>query len=175
MTNPAPHQPAPENVSKEAIDEIRTWDAAEWSIKGAPAIERILREQRRDLLAKIDELQRLNAQKDAQLIELRSAAMESFGITERYVEDYKARRDWTMPIRLIDVLAKTADSYAGKVVLEAEAVDKMRSALLRVTGSLGLIIKGARADAIGHKANYELALALLDAPTANPENGKDGK
>lgn len=40
--------------------------------------------------------------------------------------------------------------------------DKIRSALLRVTGSLGLIIKGAGASGPGHKDNYEHATAVLD-------------
>jgi hypothetical protein len=41
--------------------------------------------------------------------------------------------------------------------------DPLRSSLNRVTGSLGLIINGARADAPGHKANYEHARKVLDA------------
>lgn len=40
--------------------------------------------------------------------------------------------------------------------------ERLRSALLRVTGSLGLIIKGAGASGPGHKANYDHAKAVLD-------------
>lgn len=40
--------------------------------------------------------------------------------------------------------------------------DALRSALMRVTGSLGLIIGGAKATGTGHKENYENAVRLLD-------------
>lgn len=39
---------------------------------------------------------------------------------------------------------------------------KLRSALNRVTGSLGLIIGGAGAHGAGHKDNYENAKRVLD-------------
>ncbi len=41
--------------------------------------------------------------------------------------------------------------------------DEIRSALVSVTGSLGLIIAGAGAHGIGHKENYENARRILDA------------
>lgn len=40
--------------------------------------------------------------------------------------------------------------------------ERLRSALRRVTGSLGLILKGAGVGAPGHKDNYDHAVALLD-------------
>lgn len=39
---------------------------------------------------------------------------------------------------------------------------KLRSALLRTTGSLGLIIGGAGAHGVGHKENYDAAKLVLD-------------
>lgn len=40
--------------------------------------------------------------------------------------------------------------------------ERLRSALLRVTGSLGLIINGAGASGTGHKENYDHARAVLE-------------
>lgn len=39
---------------------------------------------------------------------------------------------------------------------------KLRTSLLKTTGSLGLIIGGAGAQAIGHKENYALAKKTLE-------------
>lgn len=46
--------------------------------------------------------------------------------------------------------------------LSPQDASALRSALLRVTGSLGLIIKGAKPSGAGHLANYEHATAVLD-------------
>jgi hypothetical protein len=69
----------------------------------------------------------------------------------------------------------TAKEAAESAVLRAHAstavkqgehwhkiADKLRSALLRTTGSLGLIIKGAGAHGPGHKENYDHASKVLD-------------
>lgn len=53
---------------------------------------------------------------------------------------------------------------------------KLRSALVRTTGSLGLVIKGAKATATGHKENYDHALVVLaeaDQPSLGAGPGSE--
>lgn len=57
-------------------------------------------------------------------------------------------------------------------LLEEETA-KLRSALVRTTGSLGLIIKGSYTDTPGHKQNYEHARTVLvetEPQTPGPES-----
>jgi hypothetical protein len=53
-------------------------------------------------------------------------------------------------------------------------VAALRGALLRTTGSLGLIVKGASPNAVGHIENYETGKAVLTA-TTRPDHAVVGR
>lgn len=53
----------------------------------------------------------------------------------------------------------TADEL-GNLLIER---DKLRHALVRVTGSLGLVINGARPQGVGHQENYNYAMQVIEA------------
>lgn len=66
---------------------------------------------------------------------------------------------------VVEKFNKTSRKH-GFIEISAEKLadnQELRSALLRVTGSLGLLLRGARADGPGHKDNYEHAMRVLDA------------
>lgn len=46
---------------------------------------------------------------------------------------------------------------------DLEAIAKLRGALFRTTGSLGLVIRGAKSNAPGHQCNYDAAKLILEA------------
>lgn len=190
MTNPA-HQPAPENVSKKLSSEVQIAELVN-AIEGIYAMDwphpKILREVHQTIevhkLLWKQRSERLNAQKDALIVGLRGVLAGVRGQNPTYFkrDDFgqevpAGNRPTFAQDRIDEALAYTADSYAGKVVLDAEAVGKVRRAIERSRNGWDVLARsdegtGGMEDEV---VRLTRALALLDAPTANPENGKDGK
>lgn len=63
-------------------------------------------------------------------------------------------------------------SLCARIYLERQRNDRLRSALLRTTGSLGLIIGGANPKAPGHRENYAHAMALFDGQNTTVSNAE---
>jgi hypothetical protein len=71
---------------------------------------------------------------------------------------------------LADTLMAAVDDFRPETPQDAP---NYHLALLRVTGSLGLIIGGAGANAPGHLENYEYAKRILAGDSAHPDTGKE--
>ncbi len=83
-----------------------------------------------------------------------------------YTAQYKQEKDALLEAaRRLRALPDPAPSatQAERAFKNGLPGDEIRSALVKVTGSLGLVMSGANPQAVGHKENYEEAKRVLAA------------